>query len=479
MTASTSAGDKLRSLIIHTFLTAAEAVARRLRDTGLPLAVQVDRSVVTPGKAVGEWGISASKASVNVLRIHQVAAQIAPWLSAAELTEVDRCAAQLAESASGTLPFWAVFSGRPLPVFTAAQNITEVPPPKYQETPGGWVARFVLLPALQYHLTAMPTVTDEAEDSASDFADEVLHVAHDSQLHYTLIVPLNGLALYPPEAVLSTEQVRVRVASDAERGEWLDQRGGMSQAFLQGGDIAFPEIVIEVAVSTERNVAFTAEPEHVASLIGALQLHGCWVAGRLYRVQSKPAWIFPVQQHLPLTVPGIVSGRSALTAERFAAAAATATALADYGLAVPRSPQDLALHRFLAGVAREGISNFLPGGANRNATDAVLDFAIALEALLLPYDENARHGDLSYRFRMHGAHYLADGATERRQVMRQLSNIYEVRSRLVHGARYPSPDELRAARDTARELARRGLLRAIDEGFPTAAKFNQMILGVD
>jgi hypothetical protein len=41
-----------------------------------------------------------------------------------------------------------------------------------------------------------------------------------------------------------------------------------------------------------------------------------------------------------------------------------------------------------------------------------------------------------------------------------------MRSRLVHGGKYPSLDEIKTARDDAQELARRGLLRAVQQGFP-------------
>jgi hypothetical protein len=109
----------------------------------------------------------------------------------------------------------------------------------------------------------------------------------------------------------------------------------------------------------------------------------------------------------------------------------------------------------------------------------VLDFTIALEALLLPYDEKARHGDLGYRFRMHGAHFLADETAQRAGLARKLGGIYEVRSRLVHGGKYPSLDEIQTTRGDARELARRGLLRAVHDGFPTAGAFNQMVLGTE
>jgi hypothetical protein len=413
------------------------------------------------------------------LRIPQVATQIAPWLSETELAQVGQRAAELADSARETLPFWAVFGGKPLPVFTAAQNITEASPPEYSSDPAGWVARFILLPALQHHLAALPSVTDADEAAASSFADDVLKVAHDDRLRYRLVVPLNGLTLDSPNGRFTAEGVSIRPVSDRERGEWLDERGGMSQAFLQGGDIAFPEVAIELEDSSQRDAAFDTNPGPVPSLVGALQLQGHWVAGRFYRVQSDPTWLLPLRQNLPLNVPGIVEGRSVLTAEGFAASLATARVLAGYGITQPRSPKDLSLHRFFAGVARQGASDFLPGGADRNATDAVLDFTIALEALLLPYDENARHGDLSYRFRMHGAHFLADDPAQRAALVRKLGGIYEMRSRLVHGGKYPSLDEIKTARDDARELARRGLLRAVEKGFPTATAFNQMILGTE
>jgi hypothetical protein len=45
--------------------------------------------------------------------------------------------------------------------------------------------------------------------------------------------------------------------------------------------------------------------------------------------------------------------------------------------------------------------------------DGILDLAIALESLLLPYDEDARRGDLAYRFRIHGGYFLSKTKSER------------------------------------------------------------------
>jgi hypothetical protein len=167
----TRVNDELKRLIEDLFLAAAETVGRRLRGVPLPPTVPIVRSVVEAGP-VGQWSVATYTQMINVLRVPQIATQVAPWLSEEDLVRVGRCAAELADSARETLPFWAVFGGQALAVFTRAQNISEVPRPDYSSDPGGWVARFVLLPALQHHLAALPSITDAGQTAAAAFADE-------------------------------------------------------------------------------------------------------------------------------------------------------------------------------------------------------------------------------------------------------------------------------------------------------------------
>ena len=102
---------------------------------------------------------------------------------------------------------------------------------------------------------------------------------------------------------------------------------------------------------------------------------------------------------------------------------------------------------------------------------------IALESLLLPFDADARHAELGYRFRLHGARCLARTRNERREISRQLASLYGLRSRLVHGSGYPTAAEIEGGRASAETFARRGLLRAVRDGFPTDANFQDLILG--
>jgi hypothetical protein len=58
-----------------------------------------------------------------------------------------------------------------------------------------WVLRYILLPALRWHLEELPSVASKEEHRASTFADEVLQVAMDDCLRYLVLAPLSGIAL--------------------------------------------------------------------------------------------------------------------------------------------------------------------------------------------------------------------------------------------------------------------------------------------
>lgn len=308
------ADDELKSIFAGLFLSAARMVEGRLRDGGLPLTVQVSRSVIEDNGS-NSWNVSQRVELVNVLAVPQAAWQIAPWLPEAGMEEVNRCAARLAQSAQGTLPFSDIFSRQLLPVFAAVDDLGENPPPDYPDDPAGWVARFIVLPGLQYHLAALPAIDGSGEAAARPFADEVIKVADDDRLRYRLVAELAGMRLDTGNEPLEAGGVHIRNLSASERGQWLDERGGMSIALLRSGDVWPPDVVVGFDESGPRNAPYEPDPGRVSALVGALQLHGYWVAGRFYRVESNPQWVRPIRNEMPLSVPGYVGERSVLRAE--------------------------------------------------------------------------------------------------------------------------------------------------------------------
>lgn len=106
----------------------------------------------------------------------------------------------------------------------------------------------------------------------------------------------------------------------------------------------------------------------------------------------------PISMNVPLALPYQPRKWSSISPLAFERIRATVAQLEGYNVSEPKSPRELALHRFHLGNARS------------NAVDAVLDFVIALESMLLPFDADARHAELGYRFRLHGARYLCTDA---------------------------------------------------------------------
>lgn len=194
-------------------------------------------------------------------------------------------------------------------------------------------------------------------------------------------------------------------------------------------------------------------------------MHGFDVAGPpVATYRSHPSWVIPATGAFPVPLPQRSNEWRQLTQDTLDQVVATAARLDGDRIATPESSSDLAVHRFTLGCSRAA------------PVDALLDFVIALEALLLPYDAETRTGDLSYRFRAHGAVYLAPSVLERTETWKQLQALYNLRSRAVHGQAYPSGTEVHDATATARRLAAHGLLRAVHDGFPDPPAFRKLLL---
>jgi hypothetical protein len=127
-------------------------------------------------------------------------------------------------------------------------------------------------------------------------------------------------------------------------------------------------------------------------------------------------------------------------------------------------PADLALRRFGLGLSR---------GDDR---DAVVDFTVALEAVLLR-DKIGSRG-IGGRFADNGKVYLASSVEGRRTRRRELHRLYETRKALVHGGSaeelVKALTELPEVANSAREVVRATLTRALTVGWPTQMIFDDL-----
>ncbi|MCW3101228.1 MAG: hypothetical protein JWL77_6846 [Chthonomonadaceae bacterium] len=257
--------------------------------------------------------------------------------------------------------------------------------------------------------------------------------------------------------------VILRALTPFERGHWVQSRGPLSAvptlpdfAVPHRWEHFTPRVVVDWVDEVEAGGEDRLQMHHRLALAFFMRGHDIASTGSCVR-HGDPRWAsFGVS-----TVPFPVEARPtaapppAIDQDEFAAVVDLAFSMPPFG-SEERTRQEVVLHRLLRGCGSQA--------------PAFLDLAIALEAALL---EGTR-SELAYRFRLYGALFLtAERNSE--ATAEELKEIYEVRSRLVHGTPVPAP-RLRAAEATARTLATAVARKAVENGWPTSAALDELAL---
>jgi hypothetical protein len=350
----------------------------------------------------------------------------------------------------------------PAPLFTSFGHLTgESDRSKKQDDPVQHVLnRFVYAPTWWY-LTHLTSVNEDDTTLAAEIVERTCEVLETGTLLVRQSILLDGLR---PTELLSRDGIRIRTLSPRERGD-LIAPDTIDGSFGTGRWGAIPpQHVLEVDTPWKDLRLFMTLP--VPAILLAMELHGIRLSGPgEIRSHVEPEWFGVGMGGRPVQMrSGPQFGAQDIDGARFGAACDTALKLKNYHIEDPDRPSELALRRFSLGCGREDL------------VDSLLDFVISLEALLLPYDETARRSDMTYRFRMHGAHFIAN-EFERSTIYKQLGDLYDMRSRLVHGRGYPTRAEVDSATQNAQGFAARGLLKAMTEGFPDSVYFRRKLLG--
>ena len=317
-----------------------------------------------------------------------------PLLNDEVMALAERCAEQVANLPYVDIPFFSPFGVRsPLASELSCVRMSE-PGEQVQH----WVLDHLIFPALLAHLRRLPSLRHR-DRAARTFANDVLAVARAQELAYKVSVPLAGVSVANKGGRLWIDDAGIRSVTPVEGGEYARDYLG---TLLGGPRASYPSAILELLIRTGRHEQNPDCWESVSKWLCALELHGYKIAGTIATYRSHPEWVFPGTMGMPLQLASSVDDAAPITRREFGQIGDTVKKLESYTVREPHSTADLALHRFVAGSARD------------IDADAILDFSIALESLLLPYDSQTRHSDLSYRFRLHGAHYLAAKSRDRK-----------------------------------------------------------------
>ena len=132
-------------------------------------------------------------------------------------------------------------------------------------------------------------------------------------------------------------------------------------------------------------------------------------------------------------------------------------------MAIYKRMQDLAPS--VATKLQVPIDRWIKSKAEQSAVDAFIDLGIALESLYL--QDIGNQSELSFRLRLRAAWYLAKDKASRKTIMRDLRDVYSLRSKAVHSGDIGSYGDAIAPLTTGLQLCRKSIVKVIlNGGFP-------------
>ena len=127
------------------------------------------------------------------------------------------------------------------------------------------------------------------------------------------------------------------------------------------------------------------------------------------------------------------------------------------------------------------IDRWIKSKTSQTAVDKMIDLGIAFEAIYL--SDISETTELSFRLRLRASWFLGKNQAHRQELMKDLSKIYEWRSKAVHTGKLPNkkkktcftPEEVEAFITNTQNLCRDSIMKILEDGeFPD---WNSLILG--
>ena len=346
----------------------------------------------------------------------------------------------------------------------------------------GWEPIFYALVILRQclfeYLASLSTLGADNELVAQQLARDVIHFVQNDDVTYLGRVPLAGLQI-EADRIEFDDCSLVRLSRE-ELGYlfWRRQnvmyqpsRVAIGLPGTMSPDMWLQErIILEVRACQPKTSIFFSVAPRCQKLLLAFHFLGLDFAGAGFGAMLRePRWLWSSGQSFhPLLMPRRHPQPVTLLGENdLRSAISIADLIPDGAVDAPTSPKELSIRRVALAMARD------------EATESLVDYTVALEALFLGGTEM---GEARRRFALNGAAYVGTSSQERKRLYDELYAIYGARSVLVHGV---SPTERRAKkalssvstiRDQACGIARSAIRKALTTGWPQETDFVSALL---
>jgi Apea-like HEPN len=405
------------------------------RNKGVPMSVMIPEWYGERNEHGGSSGQQRER------RVSPVAVSGRPLLDALLVLEFDadgrECAARLHEAYGTGCFFFSPFA-----------------PGSFEVDPKLWLQGALMAPLRHQYLASIVTLDAADPNEATAIATDAVRLLASDEATLVTMLPIGGIV--PVDGDIRLDDVRIRQLTSEEIGEQLAAMAGgharSRRVALWGWQDLRPCTTAVLEVREQGSKTRQVMGEHLTHrIVLALQLLGYEVFGG----RDATAWREPG--------PSVAtSGVFLPLAEGGAEQPCSAEKLKEARALAEKIPADV----FTGGVRHGSIAlhRFHLGATEKSPADAILDFTMALESVLL----QGERAELALRFRLCGAYFLAPhDAAIRREVSLQLQELYKVRSKIVHGGQRGSLESLESVCAQARALTAQTLVKGLQEGWPT------------
>lgn len=322
-----------------------------------------------------------------------------------------------------------------------------------------WTDVRVVRPTVMEYLLRLRALDSPDQNTATEVAADLLNHARNKQFEVVVSLLVDGFETDTDTVELGDLSVRrldrFEAGAAGAAQSWSSPRFDEWHlpAHMPHAGTA-PRHLIQIRRATDaEGIRLGIGGAGIAALVLAFELSGFHLAGNgFYSEVPGPRWLVGTASGNPIQIPAQGGALRRLTVDDLSAVRDLAlrfpTDLGEH----PTTTETFALHRFMLGCAR------------REAVDAVVDYVIAMEAVLL----RGQRGESTFRFAAQGSAFLEPPGKARLEAFNELKDLYAIRSDIVHGGkRFPAPATASEARQRARDYATRVLMRAVTDGWPT------------
>jgi hypothetical protein len=321
----------------------------------------------------------------------------------------------------------------------------------FAERPTEWISKVLLRSVRWRYLTSLASLGEADSQLAHVIARDLIQLLDGDEIAFVSMLPLGGLRV--PERLEVDNAVLRPIAPDEYLALREDEPFLLEEnvlRFARRFEFHDERAVLEVRERRPKLARDDGDVSGIRSVVLALQLLGFDPKGEGQAVTFTEPFRFGGLRGSPVVLATRGQRRDIARAD-LAATVELARRIPKGVFHSPRAQAEVALARFQTAVVE------------RSHADAVVDYVIALEAMLLP----GVRDELRYRFGLCGAWFLGADRADRLRLADEFRDLYDARSAIVHGTP-PAAHRLEPLGASARRLCALTLTKALREGFPTA-----------